>query len=79
MKKIIKAEHKRDKLRGEKIAEAARNSRRLNSWLVRPEISKADEQNVSIRETESTPQLVDINSFNNSTNEKNSDITKDTM
>ena len=48
-----------------KIAEAARNSQRLSSWLTRPETSKADEQNVSIRETESTPQLVDVNSFNN--------------
>ena len=38
-----------------KIAEAARNSQRLSSWLTRPETSKADEQDVSIRETESTP------------------------
>ena len=60
-----------------KIAEAARNSQRLSSWLTRPETSKADEQDVSIRETESTPQLVDVNSFNNSTNEENSDTTKD--
>ena len=41
--------------------------------------SKADEQDVSIRETESTPQLVDVNSFNNSTNEENSDTTKDRL
>ena len=31
---------------------------------------------MSIRETESTPQLVDINSFNNRNNEENSDTTK---
>ena len=50
-----------------KIAEAVRNSQRLSLWLIRPEISQADEQDVSIRETESTPQLVDVNSFNNNT------------
>ena len=60
-----------------KIAEAARNCQRLSSWLTRPEATKADEQDVSIRETESTPQLVDFNSFNNSTNEENSNATKD--
>ena len=59
-----------------KIAGSARNSQRLSSWLTRPETSKADEQDVSIRETEPTPQLVDVNSFNNSTNEENSDILK---
>ena len=46
-------------------------------WLTRPETLKADEQDVSICETESTPQLVDVDSFNNSTNEENSDTTKD--
>ena len=55
----------------------ARNSQRRSSWLIQPETSKADEQDVSIRETESNPQLVDVNSFNNSTNEENSDTTKD--
>ena len=60
-----------------KIAEAARNSQRFGSWLTRPETFKADEQDVSIRETDSTPQLVVVNSFNNSANEKNSDTTKD--
>ena len=59
-----------------KIAKAARSSQRLISWLTRPETSKADEQDVSILETESTPQLVDVNSFNNSTNEENSDTLK---
>ena len=49
-----------------KTVEAARNSQRLNSWLTRPETSKADDQDVKIRETESTPRLVDVNSFNNS-------------
>ena len=43
-----------------KIAEAARNSQRLSSWLTRPGISKANEQHVSIRETESIPQIVDV-------------------
>ena len=37
-----------------KITEAARNSQRLSSWLTRSETSKADEQDVSICETEST-------------------------
>ena len=60
-----------------KIAEAARNSQRLCSWLTRPETSKEDEQDVSIRETEFISQLVDVNSFNNGTNEENSDTTKD--
>ena len=62
---------------GRKIAEAARNSQRLSSWLTQPETSKADEQDVNIRETKSTSQLVDVNSFSNSTNEENSDTTKD--
>ena len=43
-----------------KIVEAARNSQRLSLWLTRPETSKADEQDVSNREAESSPQLVDI-------------------
>ena len=53
-----------------KIAEAARKSQQTSSWLTRPKIFQADEQDVSIRETKCTPQLVDVNSFNNSTNEK---------
>ena len=60
-----------------KIAEAARNSQRLSSWLIRRETYKADEQDVTSHETESTPQLVDVNNFNNSTNEENSDTFKD--
>ena len=56
-----------------KIAEAATNSQQLSSWLTRPKTSKADEQDVSIRDTESSLQLVDVNSFNNSTNEENFD------
>ena len=43
-----------------KIAETARNSQRLSSRLTRPETPQADEQDVSIRETASTPQLVDV-------------------
>ena len=60
-----------------KIAEAARNSQRMSSSLIRPGTSKADEQDVSIPEIEFTPQFVDVNSSNNSTNEKNFDTTKD--
>ena len=37
-----------------KIAEPGRNSHRLSSWLTRPETTKADEQNVSICETENS-------------------------
>ena len=62
-----------------KIAEAARNSQQLNSWLSRPETSKADKQDFSIRDTESTPQCVNVNSFNNTTNEENFDTTKDRL
>ena len=53
-----------------KIAETARNSQRLSSWLTRPETPKAD---VSICETESTPQLGDVSIGET----ENSDITKD--
>ena len=60
-----------------KIAEVARNSQQLSWWLTRPETSKTDEQDINIRETESIVQLVDVNSFNNSTNEENCDTTKD--
>ena len=56
-----------------KIAEAARNSQRLSSWLTRPETSKADEQDVSIRETQSTFQLVDVSIRER----ENSNTTKD--
>ena len=43
-----------------KIAKAARKSQRLSSWLTRRETSKADQQNVSIRETGFTPKLIDV-------------------
>ena len=62
-----------------KIAEAARNSQRVSLWLTRPKTSKADEQDGNIRETESTPQHVDVNSFNNSTNKVNSNATEDRL
>ena len=52
---------------------AARNSRRLSSWPTRPETNRADEHDVSIRETESTPQLVDVSIRET----ENSDATKD--
>ena len=51
--------HKRQAKR-RKIAEAATNSQRLSLWLTRPKTFKADEQDVSICETESTPQLSTI-------------------
>ena len=56
-----------------KIAEAAKNSQRLSSWPTRPDTFKADEHDVSIRETESTPQLVDVSIRET----KNSNTTKD--
>ena len=59
------------------MSEVARNSQRLSLWLTRPETYKANEQDTCIRETESTPQVADVNSFNNSTNEENSDTTND--
>ena len=68
MKRNYQSGAQKKQAKRRKIAEAARNSQRLSSWLTRPETFKADEQDVSIRETESTPQLVDVNSFNNSTN-----------
>ena len=42
-------------------------------WLTLPETSKADEQDVSIRETEATPQLVEVSICET----ENSDTTKD--
>ena len=41
-----------------KIVEAAKSSQRLSSRLTRPETFKADEQDVSIPETESIPNLL---------------------
>ena len=62
-----------------KIAEAARNSQRLSSWLTRSETSKADEQDVIIPETESTPQFVDVGireTENSDTKKNRSDASK---
>ena len=77
MKRNYQSEAQKRQAKRRKIAEAARNSQRLSSWLTRSETSKADEQDVSIRETESAPPPVDVDSFNNNTNEENSDTTKD--
>ena len=77
MKRNCQSGAKKRQVKRRKIAEAARNSQRLSPWLTRPETSKSDEQYVSNRETKSTPELVDVNSFNNSTNEENSNTTKD--
>ena len=55
-----------------------RNSTNYQAFVqTGPDTSKADEQAVIIDETKPTPQFVDVNSFNNSTNKKNSDTTKD--
>ena len=77
MKRNFRSGAQKRQAKRRKIAEATRNSQRLSSWLTRSETSKADEQDVSICETKSTPLLVDVNSFNNSTNEESSDTTKD--
>ena len=55
MKRNYQSEVQKRQAKRRKTAEAARNPQRLNSWLTRPETSKADEQDVSIRETESIP------------------------
>ena len=60
MKRNYQSRAQKRQAKRRKIAEAVRNSQRLSSWLTRPEIFKADEQDVSIRETESTLQLVDV-------------------
>ena len=76
MKKNYQSGAQKRQAKRRKIVVAARNSQRLSSWLTRPETFKVDEQDVNIHETESTPQLVNVNSFNNSTNEENSDTIK---
>ena len=70
MKKNYQSEAQKRQAKRRKIAEAVRNSQRLSSWPTRPKTFKADEQDVGIRETESTPQLVDVSirateNFNN--------------
>ena len=77
MKRNYQSGAQKRQAKSRKIAEASKNSQQLSSWLTRPETFEAVEQDVSIRDTKSTPQLVDVNSFNNSTNEENSDTTKD--
>ena len=73
MKRNYQSRPQKRQAKRRKIAEVARNSQRLSSWLTRPETYKAEEQNVSIRETESTLQLVNVYRFNKSTNKENSD------
>ena len=73
MKKYYQSGAQKRQANGRKIAEAARDSQRLSSWLTRPETSKADEQDVSIGETESTLELVDVSIRET----ENSDTTKD--
>ena len=67
MKRYYQSRAQKRQAKRRKIAEAARNSQRLSSWLTRRETSKADEQDVSILETKSIPQLLEVNSFNNNT------------
>ena len=54
MKRNYQSRAQKRKANRRKIAEAAKNSQRLSSWLTRPETSKADEQDVSISETENS-------------------------
>ena len=73
MKRNYQSEAQKRQAKRRKIAVAARNSQQLSSWLTQLETSKADEQDVSICETESTPQLVDISIHKT----ENSDTTTD--
>ena len=73
MKRNCQSRAQKRQAKRRKIAEAAKNSQRLSSWLTRPETSKAHEQDVSIRVTESTSQLVDVSISGT----ENSDTTKD--
>ena len=60
MKRNFQSGAKKRQAKRRKIAAVARNSQRLNAWITRSETSKADEQDISICETEPTPQLVDV-------------------
>ena len=73
MKRNYQSGAQKGQAKRRKKAETARNSQRLSSWLTRSQTSKADEQGVSICETESTPQLVDVSIRETET----SDTTKD--
>ena len=79
MKRNYQSGGQKSQAKRRKIAEAARNSQRLSSWLTRPETSKADEQDVIIPETESTPQFVDVGireTENSDTKKNRSDASK---
>ena len=52
MKRNYQSKAQKREAKRKKVAEAARNFQLLNLWLTRPETSKADEQDISIRETE---------------------------
>ena len=73
MKRNYQSEVRKRQANRRKRAEATRSSQQLSSWLSRRETSKADEQDVNIRETESTTQLVDVSIRET----ENSDTTKD--
>ena len=65
MKRNYQSGARKRQVKRRKIAGAARNSQRLSSWLTQLVISKANEQDVSIRETE-----------NSDTNKDKSDASK---
>ena len=52
MKKNYQRGAQKRQAKRRKIAETARNSQQPSSWLTQPETSKADKQDVSIRESE---------------------------
>ena len=54
MKRNYQSRAQKRQAKRKKIAETARNSQQLSSWPTRPETSKADEQDVSIRETQNS-------------------------
>ena len=79
MKRNYQSGAQKKQAKRRKPAEAAGKSQRLSSWPTRPETSKADEQDVSIRETEFTPKLVDISireTENSGTTKDRSDASK---
>ena len=73
MKKNYQSGAQKRQAERRKIAEAFGNSQQLSLWLTRSETFKANEQDVSIRKTKSTPQLVQVSIRET----ENSDIIKD--
>ena len=80
MKRNYRSGAEKRETKRRKTAEAARNFQRLSLWLTRPDTSKADEQDISIRKIESTSQLVDVSigeTENSDTTKDRSDASKD--